>query len=122
MIVGDVAPNEIIQNPKLRFQSNGIDFSYSVENRPLSCHLRFKKMTVKSALDVTSRLVTAQVISITSSVFPETLFYCNDILYEVLDIDDTNLLVRCGPIQDLNAREVVLPTELVARQVDSFRL
>jgi hypothetical protein len=92
MIVGDVAPNEIIQNPKLRFQSNAIDFSYSVENRPLSCHLRFKKMTVKSALDVTSRLVTAQVISITSSVLPETLFYCNDILYEVLDIDDTNLL------------------------------
>jgi hypothetical protein len=48
------------------------------------------------------------------------LFYHNGILYEVLEVDDINLLVRCGPVQDLNALEVVLPADLVARQVESF--
>ena len=56
---GDVTPKEIVRNPKLRCLSNGIDFSYSVENWILSCHVRFINMTVKSPLDVTSRMVTA---------------------------------------------------------------
>ncbi len=117
---GDVAPDEIVQNPKLRCLSNGIDFSYPVENWILSCHVRFINMTVKSPLDVTSRMVTAHVIFINSSIFPEALFNHNGILYEVLEVDDINLLVRCGPVQDLNALEVVLPADLVARQVESF--
>jgi hypothetical protein len=111
------ALDEIIHNPKLHYQSNGIDFSYPCKNRILSCQIHFKKMAIKYPVDVTSRIPTAQVIAVHYSVFPDALFYHNRILDKVLECDNQNYLVRCGPVQDIDAGEVVLPIDLVARQV-----
>ncbi len=80
----------------------------------------FQKKTIKSPLDVTSRMATPQVIVNNSSAFPETLFYRNGILYEVLEVDDINFQVKCRPVHDLDDTEVVLPANLVARQVESI--
>jgi hypothetical protein len=74
-------------------------------------------MAIKYPVDVTSRIPTAQVIAVYYCVFPDALFYHNRILDEVLECDNQNYLVRCGPVQDIDAGEVVLPIDLVARQV-----
>jgi hypothetical protein len=113
-------PDEIVQNPKLWCPSNGIKFCYSSKNRILSCQIRFTKIAVHSPLDVTSRMATAQVITVKSSVFPEVLFYHNAVLYEVLEVEELTHMVRCGPVQDLDAAEIVLPIETVARLVALF--
>jgi hypothetical protein len=113
-------PDEIVQNPKLRCPSNGVEFCYSSENQILSCQIHFTKIAVHSPLDVTSRMATAQVITVQSSVFPEALFYHNTVLYEVLEVEELTHMVRCGPVQDLHAAEIVLPIETVARLVALF--
>jgi len=65
-------------------------------------------------------MATAQVITVQSSVFPEALFYHNTVLYEVLEVEELTHMVRCGPVQDLDAAEIVLPIETVARLVALF--
>jgi hypothetical protein len=75
---------------------------------------------VRSPADVMLRMPLAHVIGISSGVYPEALFYHRGILFEVTDIDADNMLIRCTPVQDTGASEVVLAAELVNRLVESF--
>jgi hypothetical protein len=107
-------------NPQQRCTSNGIDFSYSEENRMLSCHVRFMKLVVNSAADVTSWLPSAAVIGVSIGVFPDALFHYNGILYEVVNVNVNNHLVRCRPVQDFDIAKVMLPVQEVENLVAQF--
>lgn len=117
---GDVAPQDIISNPRMKCLANGIDLIFSEENRILSGHVRFKKMVVRRAADVTSRLPTAQVESISSGVYLEAMFYYNNVLFEVVEIDNYRSLVKSTPLQDPNVGDITLPMEVVQQQVADF--
>ena len=116
----DVAPEEVTLNPKIKCSANGIDLTFSEENRILSVHVRFHKMVVRNAADVTSRMPTAHVESISSGVYIEALFYYNNVLYEVAEIDSSNLLVNSSSVQDLDVEDIILPTVVVQQLVSSF--
>jgi len=106
--------------PHIRCTSNGIDFNYSEENRILSCRVRFMNLVIKSPEDVTSRLPTAEVLQLSTGVFPAALFQYNNIVYEVLEVNDVDHLVTCAPVQDFDAAEVLLPVHEVAGLVSRF--
>jgi len=70
--------------------------------------------------DVTSRLPTAEVLQLSTGVFPAALFQYNNIVYEVLEVNDVDHLVTCAPVQDFDAAEVLLPVHEVAGLVSRF--
>lgn len=113
-------PAEVILNPRKKVTQNGILIVYSEENRILSVNVRFSKMVVKTPGDVTSRLPMAYVASIDSGVYVDALFYYNNVLYEVADIDSSRSLVRCCAVQDLDVVDAILPTDLVMQLVAQF--
>jgi len=117
----DIGAHEMIPlKPHICCTSNGIDFNYSEENRILSCHVRFMNLVIKSPEDVTSRLPTAEVLQLSTGVFPAALFQYNNIVYEVLEVNDVDHLVTCAPVQDFDAAEVLLPVHEVAGLVSRF--
>jgi len=62
----------------------------------------------------------ACVASIDSGVYVDALFYYNNVLYEVADIDSSRSLVRCCAVQDLDVVDAILPTDLVMQLVAQF--
>ncbi|MFO0446190.1 MAG: hypothetical protein ACK51L_00830 [bacterium] len=117
----DITQNEMVAlQPQTRCTSNGIDINYSEQNRILSCRIRFMKFVVKCPEDVTSRLPSAEVVQVSSGVYPEALFHYNSILYEVIEINIETLLVKCAPVQDFDAAEIMLPVDLIENLIAQF--
>lgn len=116
---GEIVPASVTSDPKSRCTADGIDFLFSEENRILSCHVRFKKITVTRAEDVTCRLPSAYVGTISSGVYLEALFYYENILYEVVEIDDDNSQVKSTSVQD-NVMDLILPVAVVQQLVAAF--
>jgi hypothetical protein len=55
----------------------------------------------------------AFVAGIQSSVYLEAMFYYNDILYEVSEINTAHNMVKSTAIQDPNVADIILPIEVV---------
>ncbi len=117
---GDVAPASVTSNPRSKCTENGIDLIFSEENRILSCHVRFKKITVTKPEDITSRLPSAYVEVISSGVYLEALFYYGNVLFEVIEIDDNSSLVKSASVQDTDIEELILPLAIVQQLVAAF--
>jgi hypothetical protein len=75
--------------------------------------MRLMKFVMKCPKDVRSWLPWGQVKQVSSRVYPEALFHYNSILYVVMEIKIDNLLVKCAPVQDFNAAEVMLLVHLI---------
>ncbi len=117
---GELVPTAVTSDPKSRCTANGIDLLFSEENRILSCHVRFKKITVTRAEDVTCRLPSAYVEAISSGVYLEALFYYENVLFEVIEIDDNSSLVKSASVQDTDVGDIILPLEVVQQLVAAF--
>jgi hypothetical protein len=60
---------------------------FSEENRILSGQVWFNKFVVNDSADVTTRLSTAFLATIESGVYVEALFFYNNTLFEVAEIN-----------------------------------
>ncbi len=116
----DIAPADVVANPCIKCHTNGIDLIFSEENRILSGQVRFTKFIVKESADVTTRLSTAVVNTIESGVYLEALFFYNNTLFEVSEINVAENTVRSTAVQDHDVPDVYLSVDAVQTLVQQF--
>jgi hypothetical protein len=115
----DIAPIDVALNPRIKCLADGIDFIFSEKSRILSGHVRFQKKVVNNSAEVSSQVPTSIIQNIESGVYLVALFYYNDILFEVCEIDTQNSIVRSYAVQD-DVDDFILPLNIVFYLVSMF--
>ncbi len=75
---------------------------------------------VNDSADVTTRLSTAFEATIESGVYVEALFFYNNILFEVTEINVTKSNVCSTAIEDSAVPDLFLPIQVVQNLVQQF--
>lgn len=108
---------EVIYNPLVRLESNGIDFVYTYETQSLMCTVRFSKLPILTADVATSRIAKAYVTNEVVSAYVGACFHYEEEMYVVIAIYET--LCRCKSLED-GQKTVDLHIELVNNLVNEF--